>query len=63
METEDIHVGLETFFGKQNAAAPTPPLGTPVGSPLLEENSTGAASRSREDVRDVRHHAKVVLSR
>ena len=65
-EPEDIHEGLDSFFGKKNvAAAVVPPgrQGTPLGSPLLEEHSSGAkhsASRSREDVRERRAAAPKV---
>ena len=46
-EAESLHVGLDTFFGKQNAAAAgggatgtSPQQGsTPVGSPLLDEGA------------------------
>ena len=68
-EPEDIHEGLDSFFGKKNvAAAVVPPgrQGTPLGSPLLEEHSSGvggakhSASRSREDVRERRAAAPKV---
>ena len=68
MATDDFKEGLESFFAKPVLASPKGGL-TPVGSPHRDDSlsrhgsisSSSSFTRSKEDIRDVKHGLKVTF--
>ena len=66
--TDDFKEGLDNFFTKPSSLASPAGTGhTPVGSPHREDNlsrhgsisSSSSFTRSKEDIRDLKHSLKV----
>ncbi len=66
--TNDFKEGLESFFAKPAVASPKGGV-TPVGSPHRDDSlsrhgsisSSSSFTKSKEDIRDIKHGLKVIV--